>query len=588
MSKVRVCAIQFATVTSVEENLQTCLRMIDRAALTGPELIVLPEFCNHLSWYSDQQHAYDVAVDRQGPFLSAIAERAVRHDCFISINVSLRRDPGDIDAITVTSCLYSPTGECILEADKQTLMGHENRFFRTATTATPVVDTAIGKLGMFPCRDGVTCETPRSLALRGAELFIDSLNSFALDEASLHVPARAYENRVFLVAANKIGPLIPEDLLAAVSADIAIPEKYLYGAGESQIVDPTGKVLARAPRGEEAVIVAEVDLSESANKLRPDGTDRFKVRCPELYADIVSEPSGEYCVGGAASVPVACYAPEHIDTNANTNADTNADTKNKDIDNIQFQVAEFIVGKPPASLVVLPELCGVGPISAGTLADAAQASADFVAVLVRACAATPELRIATSIVEQEGQDFYHTAVLLGADGIELAQRQLHRTQRHGGISLGQALIIHTLPWGKVALLTGDDPNHPEIVRVAALRGVHALIAPIAVQEECEVSLGLRSRAAENRINVVACSAPTPFGQGVIAALEEEFTLMTPWEHREFDGNINLPLQTLQRGQATYGNIVPIAATNKVMSENTDLLRQRPWRLANELVSSVSA
>ena len=49
----RVAAVQLASGTDVDTNLQTCLRMIDQAALIEPDIMVLPEFCNHLSWHDD-------------------------------------------------------------------------------------------------------------------------------------------------------------------------------------------------------------------------------------------------------------------------------------------------------------------------------------------------------------------------------------------------------------------------------------------------------------------------------------------------------------------------------------------------------
>lgn len=45
----RVAALQFASTTDVDENLATCLRMIDRARQHRPQLMVLPEFSNHIS-----------------------------------------------------------------------------------------------------------------------------------------------------------------------------------------------------------------------------------------------------------------------------------------------------------------------------------------------------------------------------------------------------------------------------------------------------------------------------------------------------------------------------------------------------------
>ena len=58
-------------------------------------------------------------------------------------------------------------------------------------------------------------ETPRGLAVRGAQLLINSLNSFAFDEASLHIPVRAPENKVFVIS------------------DDNTEEKYIYKIGSS-------------------------------------------------------------------------------------------------------------------------------------------------------------------------------------------------------------------------------------------------------------------------------------------------------------------------------------------------------------------
>ena len=80
-SKIRVAAAQFHAGQDIEANLQKCLLMLDKAAEVNPDLVVLPEFCNHLSWYDDQQHAREVALESNGAFLSAIAERAAAHSC---------------------------------------------------------------------------------------------------------------------------------------------------------------------------------------------------------------------------------------------------------------------------------------------------------------------------------------------------------------------------------------------------------------------------------------------------------------------------------------------------------------------------
>ena len=60
---VRVAAIQCGAGVDRAENLATCQRLLAEAASKGAQLAVLPEFANHASWYDDQEHAWQVAVE---------------------------------------------------------------------------------------------------------------------------------------------------------------------------------------------------------------------------------------------------------------------------------------------------------------------------------------------------------------------------------------------------------------------------------------------------------------------------------------------------------------------------------------------
>ena len=562
----KVAALQFASGTDVEENLASCLRVIDLAGQSGVDLMVLPEFSNHISWYDDAAHAWRVSLELNGKFLHAIADRASRHGCYIVINVSLRRND---QTITVSSLCYDPGGQLVAVADKQTLMGHENTWFARAQQVSDLVLTPFGRLAMFPCRDGVTCETPRGLALRGAQLFCDSLNSFALDEASLHVPARAPENKVFLVAANKIGPLIPAHLLEAVSAETHIPLRFLSGAGESQIVSPSGEILARGPRDEEAVVCAEIDLSMANDKLRPDGTDLFAARRPELYGPVAQAPIGPICENAAESVSVALMLPSVADETA-------------------LEELPSLVESLPAdtALAVLPELFCYGDTQALRILPDVELAQRALAAMIHACSGR-QLMLCASLVLPVGAGYGVVSVLVDAHGERARQPQLHRCERYPWMSLGDQLSTVDLPWGRLAMITGDDMVFPELVKVAALEGAHVIAAPLQLQEPWEEAYGLRSRAAENRICLLASSRPLRQKGGMIADLESEFTLMTEWQQRPFDGYINAPIVTeqgIEPGVVTT-KIHPQAACNKLMSERTDLLLDRPWQLSDDLLKS---
>ena len=224
---VRVAAAQFHVGADIEANLAACLHWLKEASQCRPDLVVLPEFCNHLSWYQDKQHCFDVSVRLDGPFLKTIADKAGDLAIHVVVNCTVQRADG---SATGSSLLYSPAGKLLADNTKQIYIGHENDFLASAVTEGPVVATPLGRLGLYACMDGVINETPRCLALNGAQLMLNSLNSFATDEASLHIPVRAAENKVFVVAANKVGPLVPEEMIEGISAATGIPLEFLCGS----------------------------------------------------------------------------------------------------------------------------------------------------------------------------------------------------------------------------------------------------------------------------------------------------------------------------------------------------------------------
>lgn len=68
-ARIRVAAAQFGVTEDVQANLRTCLRMINQAAQCRPDVIVLPEFVNHIAWYRNSSHCYEVAVSLGDAFL---------------------------------------------------------------------------------------------------------------------------------------------------------------------------------------------------------------------------------------------------------------------------------------------------------------------------------------------------------------------------------------------------------------------------------------------------------------------------------------------------------------------------------------
>ncbi len=538
MSIVRVSAVQFAVTEDVQANLATVLRMIDAAAQYHPHIIVTPEFINHILWFSHAEHCWRVSLDLDGDFLNAIAGRARQHGCYIKVNVTLRRE---FPRVTGANILFDPQGNRAAVTDKQILMGNENNFLEPALEPAQIVQTPFGNLGMYSCMDGVIPEPARALAVRGAHILLNSLNSFAHDEASLHIPVRAGENKVYVVAANKVGGLVPPALAQSVAEWLKIPAQAIAGAGESQILAPDGAVLAKAPKTGEAVIFADIDVAQAECKLRPDGTDILAARRPPLYAPLACAPSPRPPHPAAERIAAAVYQP------ASPNLD-------------EILRAVQSAAQSGVQLLVLPEL---------------SITAEHVAAIQSALRGA-DCVVAASLREADA----HLGVLIGAGGMLHRQLQLHTCGRHPWAArLGDALGVIDLPWGRLALVVGGDVIYPEVFRLAALQGVDVVAAPTQILERWETETGLLERAAENRMNVVAASLPSEAGASLILALDKDFTLWTQWQ-KDFDGNINYPLVTrasLSPG-LTRAEIYPAQAANKVISQKTHLLDNRPWWL----------
>ncbi len=563
---LRVAACQYGVGTDVEANLATALRFVALAAAEGAHVVVLPEFGNHVSWYQDREHARRMAVTLDGPYVKALADAAAENTLWLMANCVVAREDG---RTTGSNLLFSPTGELVASSDKQVLMGSERMHLDDAVANGPVVDTPFGRVGMYSCMDGVINETPRGLAVRGAQVLLNSLNSFALDEASLHIPVRAPENRVWIVAANKVDALVPPDAIDAVSAAVGVPVERLHGAGESQVVAPDGTVVAIAPQHGDALVVADIDVARADDKRRPDGTDVIAARRPELYARLADEPRGRVRPAGAEQLEVAVVQP--VADGEAAIAEAAAVVRDLVADNV--------------TLVVLPELfCFEGGVLDAALpwGEVVGRSERAVAALTGALAGTEAL-VVTSLPAVDADGVGHDALAIGPDGIAARGRQLHRSERHAHwvSAYGSDVTVVEVPYGALALVVGDDAIYPETFRLAVLQDADVVALPFTALEAWETRTGLVERAAENRLNVVAASRATPAGAGLVADLPSEFTLWSPDRQAPFDGVISYPRLAHAGGAVTREVVHPAQAVNRMVSRGTDLVDGRPWALLAE-------
>ncbi len=613
---MRVAVSQFATTSNHQENLASCIRNIKEAATCQPSLIVLPEFCNTLfsaaqPCYVNHDQAWHEALIIDGPFLQEIAGQAIQHDCYIVINVTLRQDVSrDLpnneqdnltssaietkSNISITSCLFSPLGKLIKQTHKQTLSEHEKQYFSYAINVSEVITTPFGKLAMLTGNDSMTFEASRTLALSGAQLLCNSINSFAIDQSHIHDTTRAFENNIFMATANKIGSLIPleqrqEQQSEGIQDDLA---SINVGAGQSQIVSPDGKVLAKLNNNKEGFTFADIDLSvvEASsitntragikvgiiNKCRPDGTLLTQQLRPELYQTLTTRIKPREITTETA--------PQQVPLTANVAIFATYRSNEHAIEDVCQYIENNLT-----DIIQLPELFFINDKSITHDAQQRTHVADLSNKLIKQVSAVlrPFQYLCTSLII----DGKHQAVLISENGLVATQQQLHFCQRYQWTDLSDELNIIELPLEqgniRLVMLTADDANIPEIVKIAALHNIHLLLVPFDIQQACEVEYSLLSRAAENRICIVAASREKSFSNdlpvktvanniygknkikeqkstGLIVNLTTDPALLPQWRSQKFNGYINQPLVKLQYGKITKAVIHPIAACTKLI------------------------
>ena len=150
----------------------------------------------------------------------------------------------------------------------------EKFYFKPGNLGYPVFDTAVGKVGVYICYDRHFPEGWRELGLNGAEIvFNPSATVAGLSEYlwKLEQPAAACANIYYVGAINRPGMEAPWN----------IGEFY----GTSYFANPRGQIIEEGPRGEDAVIVAELDLG-LIREVR-NVWQFYRDRRPETYTSTV-------------------------------------------------------------------------------------------------------------------------------------------------------------------------------------------------------------------------------------------------------------------------------------------------------------
>jgi predicted amidohydrolase len=224
--EVRVAAVNLRPreTGSAEASVRAFVDLARRSVPRGTDVVLLPEGITVVG--TGKTYA-DVAEPVPGPTTRALGELAREKGTYVVAGLYERRGP----AVYNTAVLLGRSGELVGAYRKVYLPREEIEGGLTPGSSYPVFDTDFGRVGVMVCWDTQFADPSRALALAGAEVLLVPI--WGGNETL--VRARAIENRVFV---------------ATSGYDFA-----------GLVVDPDGRILARAEDDEGSVAFSRIDLN---------------------------------------------------------------------------------------------------------------------------------------------------------------------------------------------------------------------------------------------------------------------------------------------------------------------------------------
>ena len=274
-NEFKIAAVQMdIRFAAVEENARRVVEFLKRTADDETDLTVFPECTLTGYCYSSFDEAFENAVDPGDQVIRDITKCCRDLQTATVIGFIEKSD----DKIFNTVVLIDGGG--IQSTYRKTHLPHLGVDRFTTPGDAPYQVAALGdtRIGLLICYDCSFPEPTRILSLEGADIIVLPTNwpPGSGATADLVPNARAFENHVYFVVANRIGQ-----------------ERDFEFIGKSKICAPNGTTLAFANHEGEAVLCSTLYPATARQKhlvAVPDEHEVHRIddRRPELYGRITS------------------------------------------------------------------------------------------------------------------------------------------------------------------------------------------------------------------------------------------------------------------------------------------------------------
>ena len=268
MKDIRIAAvISNSPVNKTRRNLDQTVRWIEEAKKKGASIICCPEM--NITGYSTKEDIIHAAEPVPGPATKELAKLADTENIVILAGMAEKDIKGRIFASHLVIKPYESPG-----IYRKLHISPPERTVFTPGNKIPIFESHGVKFGIQLCYDAHFPELSTYMAINGADIiFIPHASPRGTPDEKFrswmrHLPARAYDNSIFVIACNQSGN----------------NGKGLSFPGIAMIIGPSGEVLSKDLNGKEGILVYDLKVDE-LNRVRNHRMRFFLPnRRPELYS----------------------------------------------------------------------------------------------------------------------------------------------------------------------------------------------------------------------------------------------------------------------------------------------------------------
>ncbi len=267
MQDIRIAAVTCrAWVGQTYQNLARTVHWVHQAQTAGADLVCFPEL--NITGYWNHEQINDNALAPDSPICRKLGDLAGQTGIVILAGLAERSSNG---APYASHWVYWPDGRSAAYR-KLYLAPNEKPFF-SAGHEIPLFSIGGWNFGIQLCYDGHFPELSTAMAAKGAHILFIPHASPRGDAAAKHLswmrhlPARAFDNGMFVVACNQCGEN---------GRGIEFP-------GHAMIIGPSGQLLKKRNSGEEGMLLATLRAEDLKAVRSHPMRYFFPNRRPELY-----------------------------------------------------------------------------------------------------------------------------------------------------------------------------------------------------------------------------------------------------------------------------------------------------------------